>query len=194
MVNGNIKHYLTRNPGYDRLTAIQEVAAGIAYLHSLWIVHGDIKPQNILVDEDGRCRLADFGLANAAAEISTAFSPSDPNRGGTLRYMAPELLLPTTEPDEPCKEKTDSFPGPGDIYAYGCTVYELVTGELPFSNLPEGAVIVQVAYFGARPSRPRDAGWCSDDVWALIEQCWHQDARARPSAQDVEASAKLLQQ
>ncbi|KAK1236156.1 serine/threonine protein kinase, AGC [Marasmius sp. AFHP31] len=195
MVNGNIMQYLARNPSHDRLTAIREVAAGIAYLHSLQIVHKDIKPQNILVDEDGHCRLADFGLSNAVAETSTLFSAivTHSNSGGTLRYMAPELLQPTENLQPPGSSENVDIARAGDIYAYGCSAYEIVTGKLPFWNLSEVMVILQVMQFGARPSRPQDGVRCSDEVWAFIERCWQQDARARPSAQDVEASATVLQ-
>ncbi|KAL0577836.1 hypothetical protein V5O48_004164, partial [Marasmius crinis-equi] len=110
MSNGSVTQYLASNPGHDKLRVIREVAEGIAYLHSRQIIHGDIKPANILVDEDGCCRLADFGLAKAVAETSSLIrTPTSHTQGGTARYMAPELLLPTGV-------KADF---PGDVYAYG---------------------------------------------------------------------------
>ncbi|KAL0573142.1 hypothetical protein V5O48_008818 [Marasmius crinis-equi] len=137
MVNGEIMPFLIKNPDHDRLRVVQEIAAGIEYLHSLQIVHGDIKPvrdielrldstltvlcgrkKNILVDEQGRCYLADFGLAaavvKAAPELNTVITGT---HKGTTPYMAPELFT-NFGPRMP-----DNFPA--DIYAYGCTVYEV---------------------------------------------------------------------
>ncbi|PVF95372.1 kinase-like protein [Serendipita vermifera] len=89
------------------------VAKGVAYIHSLSLVHGDIKPTNILIDGEGNPRICDFGLARIyLTEGNSGFTTSTPHTG-TDRYLAPELLnaidnvlpIPTTE---------------SDVYALGC--------------------------------------------------------------------------
>ncbi|KAF9258246.1 kinase-like protein [Marasmius fiardii PR-910] len=80
MANGQITKFLELNPGHDRLKVISDIAAGTSYLHSHNIVHGDIKGANILVDEQGRCYLADFGLAGAS--MTTTLLSSTINTGG----------------------------------------------------------------------------------------------------------------
>ncbi|KAJ6578291.1 kinase-like domain-containing protein [Mycena capillaripes] len=70
---------------------IYDIIMGISYLHSVNIVHGDLCGRNILISEEDRACLTDFGLA-AFVEVETSIKSS--TRGGSTRWMAPELLLP----------------------------------------------------------------------------------------------------
>ncbi|KAF9257201.1 kinase-like protein, partial [Marasmius fiardii PR-910] len=191
MVHGSILQFLKKNPSHDKLVVIREIASGIAYLHSRRVVHGDIKPANILVDENGRCHLADFGLAAIVSETATA-SVTDGQKG-TLRYMAPESILSTSSPDERTP-KVNKFAA--DIYAYGCTVLEIITGQPPFSNLHDGLMIIhimnQLSQPGERPTGP--GTWCPDNVWTLIEKCWNRDRQLRPQANRVQAFLEHIEE
>jgi serine/threonine protein kinase len=90
------------------------LADGLAALHRLGIVHRDVKPSNILVGRDGAVKLADLGLARPIGE-------PDDGPVGTLAYCAPEQLTPGMRVDHRA-----------DLYALGVTLYQAVTGELPF--------------------------------------------------------------
>ncbi|KAG7100172.1 hypothetical protein E1B28_001951 [Marasmius oreades] len=114
MVNGEIRRFLQQNPKHDKLTVITEIAAAMLYLHSLDIVHGDIKAANVLVDDRGHCQLGDFGLA---APVVTNTLITTESRKGTIRWMAPEIWN-----EEPQKDKKAKFGR--DIYAYAMTVLE----------------------------------------------------------------------
>jgi eukaryotic-like serine/threonine-protein kinase len=100
----------------DRLrAALAQVADGLSALHQALKVHCDVKPSNILVDDDGRVVLLDFGLV---AEMSDRGDPGAP-RGGTPGYMAPEQLM-------------GAAIGPAaDWYAVGVMLYQSLTGRLP---------------------------------------------------------------
>ncbi|KAK7049257.1 hypothetical protein VNI00_005858 [Paramarasmius palmivorus] len=145
MAHGDLITYLKNNPKHDRLKSIHDIASGLSYLHSLrpMVVHGDIKGANVLVNDDCRCCLADFGLANIV-ESQRLDSTASSSIKGTVRWMAPELL---------CGDTTGNTHGPRDIYAFACTVLEIITGKPPFPELREGAVIFRVIN-GERPSRP----------------------------------------
>jgi eukaryotic-like serine/threonine-protein kinase len=93
-----------------------QVAAALACAHENGITHRDVKPANILLDQRGRVRLTDFGIARAQQ------SEDDVNAGvlGTPHYMAPEV----------CAGKEAS--ASADLYALGVTLYEMIAGELPF--------------------------------------------------------------
>ncbi|KAK7036561.1 hypothetical protein VNI00_011494 [Paramarasmius palmivorus] len=106
--------------------AIYEIASGMAYLHSLRpiIVHGDIKGRNVLVDDHHSCRLADFGLATMI-ETQRLDSTTSGSPKGTVRWMAPELLY---SPDDLA---VDANHPPRDVYAFACTVYEIMSGKHP---------------------------------------------------------------
>lgn len=91
---------------------LQHVASALGFAHSQGIYHCDVKPANILLHEDGRVLLSDFGMARFAAEGIS---------GGTVAYMAPEQLT-----DSPVDARTD-------VYALGMTLFEMLTGgELPY--------------------------------------------------------------
>ncbi|KAF9257177.1 kinase-like protein [Marasmius fiardii PR-910] len=187
MVNGSITEFLKVNPDYDKLRAISEIAAGIMYLHSHNIVHGCIKGSDILVDEQGRCYLTDFGLALAA--MSGPFSSSGIGRGA-IRWMAPEVF--TSESQDYLNNSKHNIKLARDIYAYACTVYEIVAGEIPFPHLTDVRVIIQVVN-GERPKRPATVAWCPANVWALVEQCWAQRSHLRPTASVVHGFLSRLE-
>ncbi|KAH7338688.1 WD40-repeat-containing domain protein [Rhizoctonia solani] len=107
MTNGNVHEYLQRNANADRLKLCIEVASGLAYIHSLKMVHGDIKAFNVLVSSDGLAKLTDFGISTMT-ESSLAFSATTTSQAGSVRWAAPELLL-----EESVKTKES------DVYALG---------------------------------------------------------------------------
>ncbi|KAJ7263107.1 kinase-like domain-containing protein, partial [Mycena rebaudengoi] len=95
-------------------TLMYEIAMGLQYLHSQEVVHGDLKAANILIDDENHVRLADFGLARFA------HSPLGPtNRGGSTRWMAPELLHP-----ESCGIEDFQRTFCSDIYSFACVCLE----------------------------------------------------------------------
>jgi serine/threonine-protein kinase len=109
-----------------RLTVPQAVAVGVqaadglAYAHSRGFVHRDVKPANLLFDEEGRLRVADFGLARALAEA--ALTEPAGTTVGTARYAAPEQAL---------GHRVD---GRADVYSLALVLYEAVTGVVPFTS------------------------------------------------------------
>jgi hypothetical protein len=100
----------------DAVLWTRQVAAALAHAHDCNVVHCDLKPANILITPDG-AKVVDFGIGRATFE-----NPDDGPLGGTLPYMAPEQL---TE---------GRFSRSSDIYALGVTLFELVTGRVPFEG------------------------------------------------------------
>ena len=100
---------------------VAEVAWALAYVHSRGIVHQDIKPKNIMLDESGRPRLIDFGMARwRHAWSSNRAGPS----GGTLAFMAPEQA----------RGESKRVGEPSDIFGLGGVLYFLLTGKAPFGG------------------------------------------------------------
>ncbi|KAL0069402.1 hypothetical protein AAF712_003427 [Marasmius tenuissimus] len=149
---------------------------------------------NVLVDEHGHCLLADFGLATTVAESTTRAKSSTSEMKGSIRWMAPELFhsnngIFATMGDG--TERIDKFAR--DLYAFACTVLEVITGKPPFVELTDPKVMYEVMFNNARPSRPPSAiYWCPDNVWALIQRCWAQRSQDRPKASEVHGFLSTL--
>ncbi|KAJ7895957.1 kinase-like domain-containing protein [Mycena olivaceomarginata] len=151
------------------IALITDVAMGLEYLHRNNVVHGDLKTVNILVTPSGRACIADFGLASIVDELSLKMTfSSRSGRAGTVRYQAPELLM---------NERSTHFGS--DVYAFACVCYEILTGKVPFYEIPnEMAVAIKVTN-GARPSKPQVI--FPEYLWLLIADCWRQKADERPT-------------
>lgn len=100
---------------------LRDIVSGLAYLHSMDIVHCDIKPHNVLLAMDGQCKLSDFGSAIAQAASSVCKIDDVLEMRGTPGYVSPEVA----RGDVPTKKS--------DVYSLGVTVLELLTGSLPWA-------------------------------------------------------------
>lgn len=178
MKNGDVSYYLRRNTSADRYALVLDIASGLDYLHSVPMVHGDLKSANILVSDDGHALLADFGLAAVMRDLTTsqAITTTQYNQGrGTTRWMAPELLNPEAFGDV-TRHTTKS-----DIYALGMVMLEIFTGRIPFHEITWDATVILKVMHGGRP--PRSVG-IPDHIWHLMSLCWRERGR-RPTAKMV---------
>ena len=135
-----------------------------------------VSKANILVDQTGHARLADFGLLTVVSDPANLLSSSSYTQGGTARWMSPERFDPEQfglRDGRPTK--------PSDCYALGMVIYETITGNLPFHKHADFAVIRKVLQ-GERP--PRGAG-LTKYLWGMLEQCWAPQPNNRPSIEVV---------
>ena len=120
-LNEQIETYGPLSPAKAR-TVLEQIASGLSYAHQRGVIHRDLKPGNILIDENGIARVADFGFAKASSNNqSTAFS-SMGNAIGTAAYMAPEIWE-----GKPATAQSD-------IYSLGCIAAEMLTGKRLFDG------------------------------------------------------------
>lgn len=152
--------------GKDLWKYISDVASGLAYLHehTPQIIHQDIKPANVLIDDNGNYAITDFGIS---AAMGGADVDSEDETGGTYAYMAPERFLEGTPP------KPES-----DIWAFGATLYELVTGDAPYGN--DG---------GSRQKKgekiPAIKQKIPEHIKQLIYDCLAYEPKERPTARKI---------
>ncbi|TDL20566.1 kinase-like protein, partial [Rickenella mellea] len=187
MDNGNLVTYLQENDldAFNRQGMVRGVAAGLRFLHGLKpiVVHGDLRAGNVLIDSWGKPRIADFGLARiidsqASSVVATSF-----NGKGTMRWQAPELLNASR-----FEEDNGGVTVKSDVYAFACVCFEIFTGEIPFANLRDGAVILAVAVNNQRPPRPTEPATSrglEDEYWKLIQSCWATLPLDRPPMDEV---------
>ena len=100
------------------ISIVTQILQTLSYLHSHGIVHGDIKPQNILLQASGRIVLSDFGVARQSEE--SEYMDPDGKAVGTVYYLSPEQV----------RGREAGFRS--DLYSLGVMMYEMATGELPF--------------------------------------------------------------
>ena len=131
---------------------------------------------NILIDQTGRARLADFGLLTIISDPANILSSSSCAQGGTARWMGPELIAP-----QEFGFKTSRPTKFSDCYSLGMVIYETISGNLPFHEDTDIAVFLKVVR-GERPSR--EDGF-ADCLWKTTEQCWASQPSNRPSIEGV---------
>jgi hypothetical protein len=151
-------------PVDDVVRWAREVLEVLGYLHEQRIVHRDVKPSNLLVAEDGRVKLSDLGLVRSLDRDSDLTATME--GVGTPRFMAPEQLR--GEPPSPAC----------DLYSLGVTMYQLLTGRLPFDG--DSAFQIADGHLHAEPApvrehRPECPRWLAAFVHRLLEK----DPRAR---------------
>jgi len=114
----------------DALQITREVAGAIAYAHGHGVVHRDVKPENILL-ASGHAVLADFGIASAATDLDAEPITKSGTTIGTPAYMSPEQAA-----GEPSDARSD-------IYSMGCVLYEMLTGEPPFTGPSARSILIR---------------------------------------------------
>ena len=149
---------------------LRDVSAGLSYLHGKDIVHRDIKPDNIMQDREGNFLISDFGISTrmrSTLRRNSTREMSQKDIAGTIGYMAPELF---TKKPESVKAT--------DIWAMGASLYELLSGELPFMG--QGGVM---QLHGAETPELEDK--YSKDLQAMLESCLSKDTWERPTAEQL---------
>jgi len=121
--NGTLNEYLAFKhndlTALDRSRMLEDVSAGLRYLHSVPVMHGDITGANILIDKRGHARLIDFGLSTITQPLlGQSHLAATSIRPGAIRYAAPELVLSENGRDLGSLEKTD-------IYSFGCVMLQV---------------------------------------------------------------------
>ncbi|MFN7973184.1 MAG: serine/threonine-protein kinase [Acidobacteriota bacterium] len=156
------------------LLAMVSALGALDAVHKAGIVHRDIKPQNVMVDERGIVKLMDFGLvADGEGSLSDT---DDRSVLGTIGYMAPEQVR---------GHKVDAR---ADLYAIGVMLYEFLTGTRPFAAATPIAVLTKV--LGERPVPPRLAcGWISAGLEELVLRLMAKNPDDRPASALVAAEA-----
>ncbi|KAK0447367.1 kinase-like domain-containing protein [Desarmillaria tabescens] len=169
MANGSLRQYLSNITNPNRHTLALDITRGMGYLHKMSIVHGDLKGDNILITDDHRAVIADFGISFVMGV--TAFGTSSSSRkGGTVRWQAPEVL----------NANPNSFSA--DVYSLACAYFEVFDGSIPWGSLPDGAVIMNVCVQKEHPPLPRYL-LETDLWWNLMVQCWAHEPSKRPTLQ-----------
>jgi len=155
----------------DAARIAAQAAHGLSAAHQQGLIHRDVKPSNILLDTDGTAKVSDFGLVWQAAS-ATRFT-STGTLPGTPEYMSPEQVQAAGPVD-----------ARSDVYSLGVTLYELLTGELPFRGTP-AMVLRQIV--AEEPRRPRSLNdHVPRDLETIVLKAMEKNPASRyPSAKEM---------
>ncbi|KAL5520253.1 hypothetical protein ACEPAG_9466 [Sanghuangporus baumii] len=192
--NGSLYQYVRKKDGElklpERLQLLSDVAAGLAYLHSCSIIHGDLSSANILINDKDRACLCDFGLSTLVEDLVDSWYPSS-MLGGAIRWSAPELYCLSffDHPESPKPMVSVS----SDIYSFGSVALEILSGKVPYYYLKhDGQVLIELSK-RVKPQRT-PSPFLTNDLWDLIGECWNDNPGARPSTARVSSQICLLHQ
>jgi len=134
-----LKHYIERKGQLDIREVLNisvQIASGMGAAHANRIIHRDIKPQNVIMSRDGKVKVTDFGIAKAADSTTVTT-----NAAGSVHYISPEQARGGYSDEK------------SDIYSLGITMYEMVTGEVPYDG--ENNVAVALQHIQGNMTSPR---------------------------------------
>ncbi|MDH4196889.1 MAG: protein kinase, partial [Candidatus Aminicenantes bacterium] len=181
-------------PGEDLRTAVKrtgplpegeavpmaaQICEGLAEAHRLGVVHRDLKPQNIMIDREGNVRIMDFGIARSLAAKGVTEAGMII---GTPDYMSPEQV-------EGLEADARS-----DIYALGATLYEMVTGRVPFEG--ETALIIAMKHKSELARSPKEINpQLSEELSTVILKCLEKEREKRyQTAEELLAELRCLEE
>ncbi|KAK8896745.1 hypothetical protein M9Y10_014662 [Tritrichomonas musculus] len=176
--NGPLKKFIKNKNQYkglwndtEKLILIFGIASGMMYLHAHNIIHRDLKLDNILLDDKLFAIICDFGHAKRIDSNGNFISIIESTKyaKGTPVYMAPEVFIT----NESSKES--------DVYAFGILLYEMLTETTPY----EGFDLIHLLMAVQNGQRPLFTKPIDDSYKDLIERCWSQDPKDRPSFEEI---------
>ncbi|KAG6334576.1 hypothetical protein ID866_4513 [Astraeus odoratus] len=202
--NGTIMQYLERSDIQpDRMSLLLQVADGVRYLHNMKpvVIHGDLKGTNILISDSGTPLITDFGLSSVMEELSLTDSclrvtkAATSMLAGSMRWMAPELVLVLVEDDG----MPPSITTASDIYSFACVCLEVATGLPPYAHRRTDQAVTMDIMRGVKPSRGAPAS-CKiaftekqqEAFWDVLNSCWDTIPDLRPGIMEVKKALSNL--
>ncbi|XP_022107303.1 uncharacterized protein LOC110988267 isoform X2 [Acanthaster planci] len=156
----------------------QDGAKALQYIHEKKYQHGDVKSPNFLVTSDETLKICDFGISRQCD-----YTVSTVTNRGSSPWMAPEafgdVMYDSSSTRKPCKVTTKS-----DVYSFGVVMWELISGEAPYSNKMPMQILTAVVINKDRLEIPHDSPE-HQQMSDLLNKCWQADYTQRPSIQEV---------
>uniref|UniRef100_U3FB74 RAF proto-oncogene serine/threonine-protein kinase n=3 Tax=Micrurus TaxID=8634 RepID=U3FB74_MICFL len=173
----------TKFPMLQRIDIARQTAQGMDYLHAKNIIHRDMKSNNIFLHEDRTVKIGDFGLATVKSRWSGSQQVEQPT--GSVLWMAPEVIR---------MQDSNPFSFQSDVYSYGIVLYELMTGELPYSHINNrDQIIFMVGRGYTSPDLSKLYKNCPKAMKRLVADCVKKVREERPLFPQILSSIELLQ-
>ncbi|KAJ3576696.1 hypothetical protein NP233_g238 [Leucocoprinus birnbaumii] len=190
MPNSTINEYLGLNQETPRLPLIYDVLEGLNYLHVRQVVHGNLRPTNILITSAGSACIADFGLSSLKDVANKLQQDLQSQSDENPRWKAPELMNELAN---------GSFPAPtqeSDVYSVALVMYEILIGRPPFYDIKHDSSVVARVSRGVRPTKPFPRELLdmelSEEVWNIMTRSWEGSPSQRPTMHGVLESIRQI--
>uniref|UniRef100_A0A8C0JDH9 RAF proto-oncogene serine/threonine-protein kinase n=1 Tax=Chelonoidis abingdonii TaxID=106734 RepID=A0A8C0JDH9_CHEAB len=168
---------------FQLIDIARQTAQGMDYLHAKNIIHRDMKSNNIFLHEGLTVKIGDFGLATVKSRWSGSQQVEQPS--GSILWMAPEVIR---------MQDNNPFSFQSDVYSYGIVLYELMTGELPYSHINNrDQIIFMVGRGYASPDLSKLYKNCPKAMKRLVADCVKKVKEERPLFPQILSSIELLQ-
>ncbi|CAH1785024.1 unnamed protein product [Owenia fusiformis] len=179
------KHLHVEEKKYDMMQLMdigRQTAQGMDYLHAKSIIHRDLKSNNIFLTDDCTVKIGDFGLATVKTRWSGSHQFQQPT--GSILWMAPEVIR---------MKEANPYTFQSDVYAFGIVLYELMTGQLPYSNINnKDQILFMVGKGYLRPDISRFRNDTPKALKRLYTDCIDYNREERPLFQQILASLENL--
>ncbi|XP_051768631.1 RAF proto-oncogene serine/threonine-protein kinase isoform X2 [Ctenopharyngodon idella] len=168
---------------FQLIDIARQTAQGMDYLHAKNIIHRDMKSNNIFLHEGLTVKIGDFGLATVKARWSGSHRVEQPS--GSVLWMAPEVIR---------MQDNNPYSFQSDVYSYGIVLYELMTGELPYSMVANrDQIIFMVGRGYLTPDLSKLYKSCPKAMKRLVADCIQKSKDDRPLFPQILSSIELLQ-
>ncbi|XP_069823198.1 RAF proto-oncogene serine/threonine-protein kinase isoform X1 [Dendropsophus ebraccatus] len=168
---------------FQLIDIARQTAQGMDYLHAKNIIHRDMKSNNIFLHEGLTVKIGDFGLATVKSRWSGSQQVEQPT--GSILWMAPEVIR---------LQDNNPFSFQSDVYSYGIVLYELMTGELPYSHIRDRDQIIFLVGRGCLvPDLSKLYKNCPKAMKRLVADCVQKVKEERPLFPQILSSIELLQ-
>ncbi|KAF9935597.1 hypothetical protein BGZ67_003273 [Mortierella alpina] len=148
----------------------RQILLGLEYIHSKKIVHRNIKAANVLVDEQGICKISDFGISKKNAQCQGAYDENVGSLQGSIFWMAPEMVT------------SKAYGAKVDIWSFGCLLLEMFTGQQPWKGYAPQQALFTIGSDNAHPPIPDTI---SEEGQRFLDRCFISHANQRPTATEL---------
>ncbi|KAG9410039.1 hypothetical protein AC1031_018075 [Aphanomyces cochlioides] len=166
-----VESYLEARPN-RLLTIIYELICGLVSIHEAGVVHGDLKPSNILLTDEHHVKITDFSLSKSAVTTMSRQTRKDPE-GIVINWTSPEMRFQARRAGRPA-----------DIWSFAMTVYQILSRKIPYEGRSTFDIENALRGDNDRPQQPADLNPALIPLWTELQRCWLKEPQQRPTALD----------